>query len=179
MKQKSNGWWWDIRSANKSKMLCRFLNNEMLTPNGSMKGNYQTLTRAQAKSNTCKQLWRLRNSDMTATRGNNKNNNNNYYIDGRIYLNLSKSIQSTAGLKALKPVANGRSLMCKSLPYYLHLLYRSTLNPSVSKVHAGSFCVSVIHQTLTWIFNVRMWSLLCMHIHTWVHRQWVRTTFFT
>ena len=30
-------------------------------------------------------------------------NNNHYYNDGRIYLNLSKSIQRAAGLKALKP----------------------------------------------------------------------------
>ena len=37
-------------------------------------------------------------------------NNNNEYIDRRIYINLSKSIQSTAGLKALKVAANGRSL---------------------------------------------------------------------
>ena len=34
----------------------------------------------------------------------------------------SKSTQSTAGLKALKPTANGRYLMCKSLLYYFHLL---------------------------------------------------------
>ena len=49
-----------------------------------------------------------------------------YNIDGRIYLNLSSSIQSTAGPKVLKPAANGWNLLCKSLPYYLHLLYRST-----------------------------------------------------
>ena len=50
--------------------------------------------------------------------------NNNYYIDGRIQLNLPKSIQSTIGLKGLKSAANGCYLTCKS--YYLHLLYRST-----------------------------------------------------
>ena len=44
-------------------------------------------------------------------------------IDERIYLNLSKSVQSPAGLKTLKPAANGRFLMCK--PLHLHLLYRS------------------------------------------------------
>ena len=32
-----------------------------------------------------------------------------------IYLNLTESIQSAAGLKLLKPAANGRYLMCKSL----------------------------------------------------------------
>ena len=52
-------------------------------------------------------------------------NNNHDYVDGRVDLNLSKSIQSAAGLKDLKPAANVRYLMCKSLPYYLHLLYRS------------------------------------------------------
>ena len=50
-----------------------------------------------------------------------------YYIDRRIYLNLSKSTQSAAGLKALKPAANGHYLICNSLPYYFHIiLYRST-----------------------------------------------------
>ena len=39
-------------------------------------------------------------------------------FDRRIYLCLSKSIQSAAGLKALKPAASGRYLMCKSLHYY-------------------------------------------------------------
>ena len=48
------------------------------------------------------------------------------YIDEHIYLNLSKSNQSATGLKALKPAANGHYLMCKSLPCYLHLLYKST-----------------------------------------------------
>ena len=37
-----------------------------------------------------------------------------YCIDRRIYLNLFKSTQSSAGLKALKPAANGRYLLCKS-----------------------------------------------------------------
>ena len=45
----------------------------------------------------------------------------------RIYLNLSKSNQRAAGLKAVKPAANGHYLMCKSLPYYLRLLYKSTV----------------------------------------------------
>ena len=36
--------------------------------------------------------------------------NNNYYINGSIYLNLSKSIISAVGLKAVKPAANGALL---------------------------------------------------------------------
>ena len=48
-----------------------------------------------------------------------------YCIDSCIYLHLSKSTQSAAGLKALKPAANERYLMCKSLPYYFHLLYHT------------------------------------------------------
>ena len=52
------------------------------------------------------------------------------------------------------------------------------------KVHAGSFCVSVIHQTPTWTTG----SLMCTRDHSyacvytqggWVHRQRVSTTFFT
>ena len=54
------------------------------------------------------------------------NDDNIYNVDGRIYLNLSKSIQRATGLKALKLAANGHYLMCKSLPCCLHLLYRST-----------------------------------------------------
>ena len=72
-----------------------------------------------------------------------------YCIDRCIYLNLSDSTQSTAGLKALKPAANRR--------YYVQiitLLFPFTVQkcicPLVSKVHAGSFHVSVIHQTPTW-----------------------------
>ena len=34
-------------------------------------------------------------------------NNKIYYIDGRIYVIFSESVQSTARLKALKPAANG------------------------------------------------------------------------
>ena len=57
----------------------------------------------------------------------NSNNNNNYNIDRRIYLNVSKSASSATELKALKPAAViGRYFMCKSLPYYLRLLYWST-----------------------------------------------------
>ena len=41
---------------------------------------------------------------------------------------------------------------------------------TLPKVHAKSFCVSVIHQILKWttyrIFTVRAWSLLFVHIYT-------------
>ena len=89
----------------------------------------------------------------------------NYIVlDRHIYLNLSESTQSTAGLKALKPAANGRYLMCKSSPCYLHLVYRSTfiLLSVKLKVHAGSFCVSVIHQILTWTTG----SVTCIRDHS-------------
>ena len=65
-----------------------------------------------------------------------------YCLDRRIYLTLSKSTQSTAGLKALKSAADGRYLMCKSLPYYFHFIVQKYIYPPVSKVHAGSFVVS-------------------------------------
>ena len=46
--------------------------------------------------------------------------NNHYYIDRRIYLNLSKAIQSAAGLNVF--------VMCKiiTLLFKLNLLYRNT-----------------------------------------------------
>ena len=62
-----------------------------------------------------------------------------YYIDRRIYLNLYKSTQSAAGPKALQPAANGRYFMCKSLPYYFHVLYRSTCILLSSKCMLGLF----------------------------------------
>ena len=65
---------------------------------------------------------------------------NHYHcIDRRIYLNLSRSTQSAAGLNSLKPAANGRYFMCKSLPYYLHLLYRSTFILLSEKCMLGLF----------------------------------------
>ena len=89
------------------------------------------------------------------TTSTNNNNNNNYYyyyyyyyyhIDGRIYLNLSKSNQSAARLDALKPAANGCYVMYKSVLYYIHLLY---IYAYVSKVPAESVRISAIHRTLT------------------------------
>ena len=62
-----------------------------------------------------------------------------YYYNRRIYLNLSKPTQSAAGLKSLKPAAHGRYLMCKSLPYYFHLLYRSTFILLLAKCMLGLF----------------------------------------
>ena len=66
----------------------------------------------------------------------------------------------------MKPAANGCYFMCKSLPYF-HLLYRSTFYAPVSKMHAGSFRVSVIHQTLTWTTGfltcVRDCSCACVY----------------
>ena len=44
----------------------------------------------------------------------------------------------------------------------------------VLQVHAGSVCVSIIHQTLTWTTG----SFLCMRIHNrgWVHQFWLGKT---
>ena len=47
--------------------------------------------------------------------GNNSNNNNNNYIDGRIYLNFTKSVQSSAWLTALKPAANGTAALASAV----------------------------------------------------------------
>ena len=48
-----------------------------------------------------------------------------------------------------------------------YLLFKLTvqkyIDPSVSDVHAGSFPVSVIHQTLTWTTG----SLTCVHDHSY------------
>ena len=55
--------------------------------------------------------------------------------------------------------------MCKSLPC-CHLLYRSTFI-LISKMHAGSLCVFLIHQNTD------------MDYGGWAHQQRVSTTFFT
>ena len=62
----------------------------------------------------------------------------------------------------------------------------STLINYNYKVHAGSFCVSVIHQNLTWmmdysIFNQHTRSFLCVHMHNWgwAHWQQASTSFLT
>ena len=51
-------------------------------------------------------------------------------------------------------------------------------------MHAGSFCVSVIHGTMTWTTGsltcVRDHSFACVYTHRgWAHRQQVSTTFLT
>ena len=61
------------------------------------------------------------------------------------------SVRST-GYKDLKPAASGCYLVCKSLDTVLSFkcTVQKYIYPSVSKVHAGSLRVSVIHQTMTW-----------------------------
>ena len=65
----------------------------------------------------------------------------------------------------MKPAANGRYLVCRSLD--TTLLFKFTvpkhIYPSISKVHAGSFRVSVIHQTLTWTAG----SITCVHDYSY------------
>ena len=103
-----------------------------------------------------------------------------YYIDRRIYLNLSKSTQSVAGLKTLKPAANGRywiNVKIITLLFTFKYIY-----PPVSKVHAGSFRVSVIHRTQTWptgsLMSVHDHSYACVYTRRgWAHQQQVSTCF--
>ena len=72
----------------------------------------------------CVCVYGLGHIGMGAHRDN--TNNTNYNMDRRIYLNLSNSIQCSAGLKLWSLLPMGvRYVMRKSLPYYLHLLYRS------------------------------------------------------
>ena len=70
-----------------------------------------------------------------------------YCIGRHIYLNLSKSTQSTAGLKALKPAANRCFLTSKSLPCYFHLLYRSTINKQREVIALQQFDVKLYRST--------------------------------
>ena len=73
-----------------------------------------------------------------------------YCIDRRIYLNLSKRTQSAARLKALKPAVNGRYLLfMQTIALLFPFTVHKYIYPPISKVHAGSFRVFVIHQTLT------------------------------
>ena len=89
-----------------------------------------------------------------------------------IYLNHSKSTQSAAGLK----LSESFEACCKWVLFNVQiitLLFSFTVQmyiyPLVSKVHAGSFCVSVNPSSCDMdyrIFNVRTWSFLCVRIDT-------------
>ena len=57
--------------------------------------------------------------------------NNNYYIDRHIYLHLSKSIQSAAGLKDLKPAANGWYLNVQIMTLLFTFTVQKYIYPSV------------------------------------------------
>ena len=92
------------------------------------------------------------------------------FIDRRIYFNLFKSTQTAAGLKAFWSLlsANGRYLMCKSLPDYFHLLG--------IEVHLSSCQLSACW-VCSWfhnppnsdmdyrIFNVCTWSFMLEDTH--------------
>ena len=74
--------------------------------------------------------------------------------------------------EALKLEANGRYLVCKSSPYYFHLLYRSTFFLLSAKCMLG-LCDSVIHRTLTWTTG----SSACVRDHScaWVYTRGLGT----
>ena len=76
-------------------------------------------------------------------------------VDWALKINhLSQSFQISSKrhrVEALKPAANGRYLiMCKTLPYYLHYLYRSTFSLLSVKCMPGLSVFPPIHRTLTW-----------------------------
>ena len=75
-------------------------------------------------------------------------------------------------------------IMCKSLPYYFHLLYRSTFILLSAKCMLGIF---VFRRTLAWwttgsLTCVRDHSCACVYHCThggWAYRQQVSTTYLT
>ena len=88
--------------------------------------------------------------------------------DRRIYLNLSKSAQSAAGLKAFRSLLPIWALLDVQI---ITLLFPFTVQkyiyPAVSKVHAWSFRVSVIHRTTGFLTCVRDYSY-SLRVHTGV-----------
>ena len=62
----------------------------------------------------------------------------------------------------MKPADNGCYLMCKSPPHYLNFNVQMYIYPSVKCIR--SFCVSAIHQTLTWTTG----SSTCVCDHSYV-----------
>ena len=64
----------------------------------------------------------------------------------------------------------------------LHAATARAAVPSPASVHAGSFCVSVMHQTLTWttgsLTGVRdhSYAWVYTHVGCGAYRQWVSTT---
>ena len=66
-------------------------------------------------------------------------------MKGAFISNLFKSTQTAAGLKAFKPVANERYLInVQIITRLFPCTVQKYMYPPVSKVHAGTFRVSVI-----------------------------------
>ena len=97
---------------------------------------------------------------------------------------FQNQFKAPQGLKLGSLAANGCYLTCKSLPYYLHILYRSTcIYPSVSKVHAGCFSrVSVIHRNSDMDLQRAAYVIILVRAYAhggWAHRQRVSRTCLT
>ena len=83
------------------------------------------------------------------------------------YLKLFKSNQSTAGLKSLKPARQQALLSVQIIALLFPFTVQKYVYPPVSKAHAGSLRVSVIHQTQTWTTGslacIRDCSCVCVY----------------
>ena len=76
------------------------------------------------------------NNNIINNNNNNNNNDDDDYIDGRIYLNLSKAIQSVAGLKDLKQACCQWALL-NAQTY--RLIVQHDLNPFTTTVASDLF----------------------------------------
>ena len=77
--------------------------------------------------------------------------------------------QLTAGLKSLKLAAKLALLNVRIIALLFTLTVHKYIYPPVSKVHSGSFRVSVIHRILTWTAGSFM--CVCDHSYACVYTQ--------
>ena len=97
-----------------------------------------------------------------------------YWIQLYWWAHLSQSLQINSQHRradSFEACCQWPLLMCKSLPYYLQLLYRNTFILLLVKCMLGLFVFprNPPNSDMDYrIFNVRTWSFLCMWIHTGV-----------
>ena len=87
-----------------------------------------------------------------------------YFIDRRIYLNHSESTQEHHRAESFETCCQWVLVNVQIITLLFTFTVQKYIYPPVSKVHAGSFRVSVIHQTLTWITR----CLTCVCDHSYV-----------
>ena len=91
-----------------------------------------------------------------------------YCIDGRIYLNLFKINSKSRRAQSFEACSQCALLNVQIISLLFPFTVQKYMYLPVSKMHAGSFRVSVIHRILTWTIRslTCVCSFVCVRIHT-------------